>query len=58
MDIPAQAIPCALHNVKPIGKNRWTIDHTKQFLKKVLDKSFAAVIRSVDKQVNNHTIIL
>ncbi|KAL7306754.1 hypothetical protein TKK_0001120 [Trichogramma kaykai] len=57
MNIPAQAIPCSLHNVEPLSSKRWTFKDVKIFRSKVVGKCFAH-INSIDKKSNSMKILL
>ena len=48
----AQAIPCALHNTKPISEDKWSKDVSQRFADKVLSKKFVAEVIKIENKVN------
>ncbi|OXU17665.1 hypothetical protein TSAR_014645 [Trichomalopsis sarcophagae] len=56
--LPAQAIPCCLNNVKPLGTVMWSKKINKIFTEKVFDKSFSAHIIHTDDKNNSLVVDL
>ncbi|XP_011879961.1 PREDICTED: uncharacterized protein LOC105568703 [Vollenhovia emeryi] len=56
--LPAQAIPCCLHNVTPIVGDRWKKSAVDQFIDKIADTLLAATVITVDPTHNSMMVIL
>lgn len=51
-DLPAQAIPCGLYNVKPIESSEWSRVSTNSFINKVWSIPMIATIGDIDEEVD------
>ncbi|XP_032666610.1 uncharacterized protein LOC116842060 isoform X2 [Odontomachus brunneus] len=56
--LPAQAIPCALYNVKPYGGDRWKKSITDRFIDRINESVLAMTVVSIDSSKNSMLITL
>ncbi|XP_051158893.1 epidermal growth factor receptor substrate 15 homolog isoform X2 [Leptopilina boulardi] len=57
-NLPAQAILCGLHNVKPIDKKKWEPSIIFEFTQKTQKKRLCAMISSINEEENSSVITL
>lgn len=50
-DLPAQAIPCGLYNVRPYAGDRWKKSITDRFIDRINESLLAATVVSIDPSV-------
>ncbi|KAJ8680849.1 hypothetical protein QAD02_016636 [Eretmocerus hayati] len=56
--LPAQAIACALHNVRPVASTDWAFTSTDPFINKVWEIPMAALIAEIDEEKNSMMVSL